>query len=346
MQDLLISVIVPIYNAESFLTRCCNSIINQHYRNIELILVNDGSTDNSAIICDEFSKKDSRVVVIHKQNEGVSEARNSALKIAKGDYIHCVDADDWIEAETYKKVSETIAKQKDLDIIKFEAYNSNNEIINKPPFEGYYSGDSLDQIKLAYIGAEKFGGLFLMGVPWMYVIRRDIIEDHQIRFNKNLRRCEDRLFIITSIFYSKNIFFLENVFYHYETNCNSLSNKYDPQRWDQEKIFLKELQKEYSKVLPSQLQEDANTRIKNDSVLRSIISINNEFFSENLTTFNVRYQNTRKILTDPFLRKATKNVRHSNLSLKEKVNLLLVKKNQPLALTAFNTLLVYKHKTY
>ena len=347
MQQLLISVIVPIYNADRFLTRCCDSIIKQSYKNIELILVNDGSTDNSAAICDEYVKKDSRVVVIHKKNAGVSEARNSALDIAKGDYIHCVDADDWIEKDTYTKVSEVINKNCNLDLVKFEAYNSDNQIINKAPFTGSYSGESLDQIKLAYIGSERFGGLFLMGVPWMYIISRKLIVDNQIKFNKDLRRCEDRLFIITCLLHATNVFFTEDAFYHYETNQGSLSNKYDPFRWDQEKLYLIELQKEYSKALSSELVENANTRIKNDYMLRAIIAINNEFFSNNSNKFKVHYSNTRKILDDPILKEATKKIQYSgNLNLKEKINLKLIIGNQPLLLTTFNTLLVYKHKTF
>lgn len=346
MQELLISVIVPIYNADRFFTRCCDSIINQSYKNIELILVNDGSTDNSGALCDEYAKKDSRVVVIHKKNQGVSEARNSALNIAKGDYIHCVDADDWIEADIYTKVSDIINENGNLDVIKFEAYNSRHQIINKSPYVGYYSAESLDEIKLAYIGSEKFGGLFLMGVPWMYIINRRLIVDNQIRFNKNLRRCEDRLFIITSIFHSSNIFFSEDAFYHYETNGDSLSNKYDPLRWDQEKLYLAELQKEYSNRLSPELVESANIRINNDSVLRAIIAINNEFFSDNSNSLKLRYLNTKKIINDPILREATKNLYYSNLSKKEIINLQLIKRNLPLALTTVNTLLVYKHKTF
>lgn len=98
----LISIIVPAYNVDAYLARCLDSILAQSYKNFEVILVDDGSSDKTPLICDEYSKKDNRIVVIHQKNAGVSAARNAALDIAKGDYIGCVDADDYIEPLMYE----------------------------------------------------------------------------------------------------------------------------------------------------------------------------------------------------------------------------------------------------
>ena len=92
-----ISIIVPVYNVEKYLPRCVDSILNQTFTNFELILVNDGSTDRSGIICDQYKKRDNRIKVIHKTNEGVSKARNIGISEAKGRYIEFIDSDDWIE---------------------------------------------------------------------------------------------------------------------------------------------------------------------------------------------------------------------------------------------------------
>ncbi|OUQ56652.1 hypothetical protein B5E58_10530, partial [Tyzzerella sp. An114] len=97
MENKKISVIVPIYNVEKYLNRCVDSIINQTYKNLEIILVDDGSPDNCGKICDEYAKKDNRIKVVHKENGGVSSARNVGLNIATGDYIGFVDGDDWID---------------------------------------------------------------------------------------------------------------------------------------------------------------------------------------------------------------------------------------------------------
>ena len=106
-----ISVIVPVYKTEGLLDRCVESIVGQTYKNLEIILVDDGSPDNCPAMCDEWAEKDSRIRVIHKENGGVSSARNAALDIATGDYIGFVDSDDWIEPEMYasliRKISES-----------------------------------------------------------------------------------------------------------------------------------------------------------------------------------------------------------------------------------------------
>lgn len=112
MVNSLISIIVPIYNIEQYISKCINSIICQTYNNIEIILVDDGSTDMSGIICDEFAKNDLRIKVLHKNNEGLVRARKSGLSIAKGEYIGFVDGDDYIEPDMYEKLLEFASKNK------------------------------------------------------------------------------------------------------------------------------------------------------------------------------------------------------------------------------------------
>lgn len=104
MIDSLISVVVPIYNQEAYLYRCVDSLINQTYKKLEIILVDDGSTDTSGVICENYAKKDPRIVVIHTQNRGLSCARNSGIEAAHGEYIGFVDSDDWVEVDMYEKL--------------------------------------------------------------------------------------------------------------------------------------------------------------------------------------------------------------------------------------------------
>ena len=100
----LISIIVPVYNMEQYMERCVNSIINQTYHNLEIILVDDGSTDHSPAMCDEYALRDGRIKVVHKPNGGLSDARNAGLTVASGNYIGYVDSDDWIEPQMYEKM--------------------------------------------------------------------------------------------------------------------------------------------------------------------------------------------------------------------------------------------------
>ena len=128
----LISVIIPVYNMELYIERCLQSIVNQSYKNLEIIIINDGSIDNSLNLINEFSKVDSRILVIDKKNEGIGGAYADGLKIAKGDYISFVDGDDYCELDSYKILSEHVMKE-DVDLIQFcdRHFNSNNETIGK-----------------------------------------------------------------------------------------------------------------------------------------------------------------------------------------------------------------------
>ncbi len=116
MDEKIISIIVPIYNCGNYLVQCIESIINQTYQDLEIILMDDGSTDQSGVICDEYEKKDKRIKVIHQNNSGVSTARNNALKIAKGAYIGFVDADDWIDREMYSSMLR-IMQKRNADVV-------------------------------------------------------------------------------------------------------------------------------------------------------------------------------------------------------------------------------------
>ena len=132
MSEPLISVIVPIYKVEEYLDRCIKSIVNQTYKNLEIILVDDGSPDNCPQMCDNWAEKDNRIKVIHKENGGLSDARNAGLKIAKGDYISFIDSDDWINLFFYEILLDTMLKEKS-DIVQCEKqdcgeYSSDNNV--------------------------------------------------------------------------------------------------------------------------------------------------------------------------------------------------------------------------
>lgn len=126
----LVSIIVPVYRVEQYLKRCMDSVLNQTYKNIEIILVNDGSPDNCPALCDEYAKIDSRVRVIHKENGGLSSARNVALDSVKGDYIFFVDSDDWLALDTLEVLNEYL--EKDYDMISFQrTYLTEEKVVEK-----------------------------------------------------------------------------------------------------------------------------------------------------------------------------------------------------------------------
>ena len=146
-----ISVIVPIYNTELYLKRCIDSIIQQTYTNLEIILINDGSPDTCGEICEEYKQKDNRIIVIHQENQGLSGARNSGVKIATGDYISFVDSDDYLDTTAYEKIICFILEN-NLDIVCFGYYNvfSNEITETSPPNIKFFTG------KEALIASLKF----------------------------------------------------------------------------------------------------------------------------------------------------------------------------------------------
>jgi len=132
----IISVIVPVYNVEKYLDKCIESIIDQTYKNLEILLIDDGSTDNSGKMCDEWGKKEKRIKVYHKKNGGLSDARNYAILKAKGEYLSFIDSDDWIEKNMYEKlISGCIKNNKDIGCCNrvrvYEQYSKNETIIDK-----------------------------------------------------------------------------------------------------------------------------------------------------------------------------------------------------------------------
>lgn len=344
MQQPIISIIIPVYNAENYLKRCLESVIHQTYKELDIIMVNDGSTDQSPNICDKYASIDSRIKVIHKKNRGVSNARNVGLNIAKGDYIHFVDADDWLEENTYLTLVKEVNSSEKIDIIKFNAYNSQKQVIGQCPFTGLFIDTDLEKLTLQYIGSEKFGGTFILGVPWLYLIRKNLIEKNLIRFNEQLHRCEDRLFVISNFLYAKKVLFIDKVLYNYETSSSSLSNKFDKERWAQEKKYLSLLKDEYEKNRNKEYTIKANHRIKNDIILRSIMSINNIYFSKNKNAFIQNYNLTKDIVKDPLIIDSFNNFESGKLDLKSRIIVTLIKQKQALLLTLLNTMLLYKTK--
>ena len=216
MERPLISVIVPIYKVENYIHQCVESILNQTYDNIELILVDDGSPCRCPQICDEFAERDSRVIVIHQPNRGVSAARNNALDVCKGDYIAFVDGDDWLEPTAYEEMLERMLSN-DLDVVFCTAnIIVNNEVVEKR-FEYFDDNTKLEPSKLVELSlTDEIGGQ-----PWMKMWNRKCWEN--VRFPIG-RIYEDLAVSFRPFVYAKkNVGFLKKPLYNYRLNPNGLS---------------------------------------------------------------------------------------------------------------------------
>ncbi len=204
-----ISVIVPVYNSSMYLNRCLDSLINQTYKNIEVILVNDGSVDNSLKICNEYTKKDSRIICVSQDNKGVSSARNLGLSIMSGELVSFVDSDDYIEKNTYEKIIEVFKQNSDCDLINFgyvEERHKKLNIINSSNEEIIYSEDALYYL---------FKQPYFKGFVFNKIFKANKIKEEALTFNTEISICEDLEFCYKYIKKSKKCVCLDKSFYHY-----------------------------------------------------------------------------------------------------------------------------------
>lgn len=217
MEDSKISFVVPVYNAEKYLRRCLDSILIQTYSNIEVIIVDDGSTDDSGNICNEYKKQDARVSVIHTVNQGVSAARNTALEHVTGEYILFVDSDDWIEKDMCKEMI-SYALAHNAKMVTSLAINRNE------------AGDILDAEKnlswksrvVNVVDDFSFLDDCVYGVVWGTLYKRECIREE--RFDSDIYLGEDTLFYARAVKNSSEIVFLAQRFYNYVNYQNSTAH--------------------------------------------------------------------------------------------------------------------------
>ena len=214
-----ISVIIPVYNVEKYLQKCLDSVINQTYKNLEIICINDGSPDNSGKILDEYAKKDGRVIVIHQENAGVSAARNKGLEIATGEYIAFVDSDDWLEPECYELAVLAMQVNSNINLVTWSA-----DVID---IENSLSVSDLlrskNWFKFTCSEQKLLSSSFLKrmpGVVWKCLFKNSIIKQMNITFS-NYKLTEDVLFLFKYLVFVDNIYVIEKELYNYSIRKSS-----------------------------------------------------------------------------------------------------------------------------
>lgn len=215
----VVSVIVPVYRVEKWLIRCVESIICQTYRNLEIILVDDGSPDDSGRICDEYAKRDERIVVIHQKNRGVSAARNAALRIAKGQYIGFVDGDDYIEPKMYYELVHAIEEHRAdiscVGIIRDNETTGKQRVIRCPGKLTEYSAE--EAIKEILYGRD-------VGISvWSKLFRREAFAN--VCFPEG--ETSEEAYILPKVMCERRVVHVGKPMYHYMSRADSLTARYD-----------------------------------------------------------------------------------------------------------------------
>lgn len=222
MNNLLISIIVPIYNCEKFLDKCITSLINQTYRNLEIILINDGSVDKSLNICKKYKKNDSRIHIINQKNSGAYIARSNGIKIAKGKYFMFVDSDDWLEENAVEILVNKINKY-NCDIVKFNGITEptkklkNSYGIDKDKFV-----NKKEILKLLFTTKTINNMCFS-------IYKNELFNNLKYQ-NIKLSNCEDLLINMKVYPIAKKVVFIKDILYHYRQNLNSTTKNNDKDR--------------------------------------------------------------------------------------------------------------------
>ena len=214
-----ISIIIPVYNTGKYLNRCIDSIICQTYKDLDIIIVDDGSLSETSDICDSIAEADSRIRVFHKQNEGVSVARNYGLSYAKGDYVGFVDSDDWIAPNMYERLLVQLTQNK-VDIVYCDAltiWDNGNELLDT--FENILQSQNLKRSDITPPMLFEMAGSVCRGL-----YRRDVLEN--LHFPVGLKFSEDRFFNLQALSKCDSIYYLKEAFYYRYMRADSCANSF------------------------------------------------------------------------------------------------------------------------
>lgn len=252
MNEKKISIIIPIYNGEKYLKECIDSVINQKYNNLEIILINDGSTDKTEKICLDYKKNDSRIIYIYQENSGVSAARNKGIEISSGNYIIFLDSDDSLELYAIEKINENI---ENTDLLCFgyrECYvDQKRDIILN---ENIYDKKEIEEKILI---TQTIGGYL-----WNKVFDARIIKENNIVFDNNIHFCEDLLFVINYFKYCEKTIYIKEILYNYKMRKSGASYNF----FNKKSLgFLKT----YEKIIK---EEDLNLKHKEIFMYRYIFT--------------------------------------------------------------------------
>ena len=326
-----ISIIIPIYNTGIFLKKCVQSVIGQTLSDIEIILVDDGSTDESSRICDELASKDRRIKVIHKKNEGVSIARNAGIDIAQGEYIGFIDSDDWIERDMYHDLYHK-AKETNAEIVMCDAITKYADREDE--------ADTITQLKSSgIIKRQDISPNLLIeiaGSAWRCIYKRTFIEGNNIRFPENLKISEDRIFNILAFGYCKYFYYIKNGYYNRFVRIGSAVNSYH-----KDSIYIAiDARRRTMNALDAAWNGDEayKTIYENHIVTAAYSAVNNAFHKDSPLTLKEKYIAVKDICGKEEVRNGIIKLKRNDLRSR------LILRKQVLSLCLIAILLNQKHR--
>ena len=287
MKKGLVSIIVPVYNAQKYLERCLNSLFNQTYKNIEIVAVNDGSTDDSKKILNILAEKDKRLKVINQKNAGVSSARNKGISEANGEFLMFVDADDWISLETVQVCINNIGKH---SMVRFMMQYANDEAL-LDIYPCFYNDKNMTiSAKKLFedIISYKVGGHCVY-----YLYRTNIIKDNKIKFLIDIKYCEDLCFVLEVLKKAVTIKIIPNVFYKYYTNFQSATQNFESKIRNLQS--LPKLREKVFDIFPTKYRDEYK-KLYNQTLLSLLLDYYSSFSTLSYKNFKENVKKINKVI--------------------------------------------------
>lgn len=316
-----ISVIIPIYNTEKYIDKCIKSVVNQTYKNLEIILVDDGSTDNSMVKCNEWAQKDNRIKIIHQENRGAAAARNSGIEVSTGKYIAFVDSDDYLDNNMYEKMMDVNTRY-DCEIVMCDCYKESNteaNLFSHNIRSGFYNKEQLK---------EEYYQTLLMTNNVNYpptisncviLFSSDLIMRNSLRYVEGMRFSEDLLFGAIAIYNADSFYYMKGeAMYHYVINPTSVTHtKYDD-KWSLLKVLYGHIYQYFSKTVDYDFAKQINIVL----LFFVYLSINSVLSSD--LTHKGKKNEILKILNDEIVRKMFGELKLSLLDISWKQKIITI----------------------
>lgn len=326
--NYLVSIIIPVYNVEKYLERCLDSIINQTYKNLEIIVVDDGSLDKSSDICDKYANIDNRIKVIHKKNGGLASARNAGMKVATGEFILFVDSDDWIILKAVEELLD-IAIYNNVDFVRFIPVSAgypdrpDGTPINFGTEDFMENGIYNKQKIISDIYPRLFVTPQLTMGPivaaWRSLYNRKFLIDNNLYFDEDVKYSEDAIFSAKVVYKCDKFYYLKGgYYYNYFYNPSSITKSFKKDRWEICKILSKTFKKEFG----NKMDYDFTNQLYLEDIFNVLNALGQNKLIDN---FKDRYKYIKNIFEDRFTRECMKYLDLVNVNKKLKIILYMIK---------------------
>lgn len=225
MKNSLVSIVIPVYNGQNHIRKCIESLLKQTYENIEIVVVNDGSSDNTDLVLDDVQKEDQRIRVVNQENKGVSYARNVGITFANGEYLLFVDSDDSLKENAIETIMKSIDNDSDLVVFGFSVIGNDNRKNDTKVLSNLKNSKADKYTLLQAVLSTKEN---IYGYAWRSLYSVKLLKSYELLFPEGIKISEDYLFFVKSIYYSNKVTIIDKELYNYNLGSSSMSTKYIP----------------------------------------------------------------------------------------------------------------------